>query len=77
MSIIKSALLKIPVDVKSIQKEIEILQSNYWQPHFNRHDYEGGWDVLSFRSPGGDLNTFAESLNNEVELKMPHSITFN
>jgi hypothetical protein len=38
MSIIKSALLKIPVDVKSIQKEIEILQSGNWQPHFNKHD---------------------------------------
>jgi quercetin dioxygenase-like cupin family protein len=71
MSIIKSALLKIPVDVKRIQKEIEILQSGYWQPHFNRHDYEGGWDVLSFRSPGGGLNTFAESLNNEAYADTP------
>jgi quercetin dioxygenase-like cupin family protein len=71
MSIIKSALLKIPVDVKSIQKEIEILQSGYWQPHFNKHDYEGGWDVLSFRSPGGGLNTFAESLNNEAYADTP------
>lgn len=71
MSIIKSALLNIAVDVKSIQKEIEILQSGYWQPHFNRHDYEGGWDVLSFRSPGGGLNAFAESLNNEAYTDTP------
>jgi len=71
MSIIKSALLKIPVDVKSIQKEIEILQSGYWQPHFNKHDYEGGWNVLSFRSPGGGLNAFAESLNNEAYADTP------
>jgi len=65
MSIIKSAILNIPVPVKSIQKEIEILQSGHWKPHLNRHDYEGGWNVLSFRSPGGDLNTLAESLNNK------------
>ncbi len=71
MSIIKSALLKIPVDVKSIQKEIEVLQSGHWQPHFNKHDYEGGWDVLSFRSPGGGLNAFAESLNNEAYADTP------
>ena len=71
MSIIKHALLKIPVDVKSIQKEIEILQSGHWQPHFNKHDYEGGWDVLSFRSPGGGLNAFAESLNNEAYADTP------
>ncbi|HEX6427466.1 MAG TPA: aspartyl/asparaginyl beta-hydroxylase domain-containing protein [Niastella sp.] len=63
--------MKIPVDVKSIQKEIEILQSGYWQPHFNRHDYEGGWDVLSFRSPGGGLNAFAESLNKEAYADTP------
>jgi quercetin dioxygenase-like cupin family protein len=71
MSIIKSALLKIRVGVKSIQKEIEILQSRYWQPHFNKHDYEGGWHVLSFRSPGGGQNTFAESLNNEAYADTP------
>lgn len=65
MSIIKSAWLNIPVAIKSIQKEIEMLQSNYWEPHLNRHDYEGGWEVLSFRSPGGGLNTLAESLHNE------------
>jgi quercetin dioxygenase-like cupin family protein len=71
MSIIKSALLKIPIAVKSIQKEIEILQLGYWQPHFNRHDYEGGWDVLSFRSPGGGQNAFAESLTNEAYADTP------
>jgi mannose-6-phosphate isomerase-like protein (cupin superfamily) len=65
MSVIKSALLNIPVAIKSIQKEIEMLQSDDWKPHFNKADYEGGWDVLPFRSPGGGLNPFAESLNNE------------
>ncbi|WP_207511095.1 aspartyl/asparaginyl beta-hydroxylase domain-containing protein [Longitalea luteola] len=71
MSIIKHALLNIPVAVKSIQKEIEKLQSGYWKPHLNKNDYEGGWDVLSFRSPGGGLNTFAESLNNEAFADTP------
>lgn len=66
MSIIKSALLNIPVAIKSIQKEIEMLQSNYWELHINRHDYEGKWEVLSLRSPGGGLNTLAEALNNET-----------
>lgn len=71
MSIIKYALLKMPVAIKSIQKEIEKLQSGYWQPHLNQHDYEGGWDVLSFRSPGGGLNTLAESLNKEAYADTP------
>jgi quercetin dioxygenase-like cupin family protein len=71
MSIIKSAILNIPVDIKSIQKEVKTLQTDYWQPHLNRHDYEGGWDVLSFRSPGGGLNTLAEALNNEQYADTP------
>lgn len=71
MSIIKHALLNIPVAVKNIQKEIEKLQSGYWKPHLNKNDYEGGWDVLSFRSPGGGLNTLAESLNNEAFADTP------
>src|SRR5688572_24381783 len=71
MSIIKSAILNIPVDIKSIQKEVTTLQTGYWQPHLNRHHYEGGWDVLSFRSPGGGLSTLAEALNNEQYANTP------
>jgi quercetin dioxygenase-like cupin family protein len=71
MSIIKSAILNIPVDIKSIQKEVTTLQAGYWLPHINRHDYEGGWDVLSFRSPGGALNTAADALNNEQYANTP------
>jgi quercetin dioxygenase-like cupin family protein len=66
MSIIKSALLNIPVAIKGIQQEVEALQTGFWKPHLNRHDYEGGWDVLSFRSPGGTLNTQADALRNEA-----------
>lgn len=71
MSIIKSAILNVPVDIKSIQKEVTTLQTGLWQPHLNRHDYEGGWDVLSFRSPGGNLNTLADALNNEPYANTP------
>jgi len=48
-----------------------MLQTGYWKPHLNKHDYEGGWDVLSFRSPGGSMNTLAESLNNEAFADTP------
>ncbi|MDP4261962.1 MAG: aspartyl/asparaginyl beta-hydroxylase domain-containing protein [Bacteroidota bacterium] len=65
MSILKFALLKIPVPVHSIQKEVAALQENNWQPHINRYHYEGEWTVLSLRSPGGGPNTFAEAINQE------------
>jgi quercetin dioxygenase-like cupin family protein len=71
MSIIKSAILNIPVDIKSIQKEVTTLQTGYWKPHMNRHDYEGGWEVLSFRSPGGGSNTLAEAVNGEQYADTP------
>jgi hypothetical protein len=65
MSIIKFALLKIPVAIGRIQEEVNALTTNNWQPHINTYDYDGEWTVLSLRSPGGKDNTLAESMNNE------------
>lgn len=48
-----------------------MLQTGYWKPHLNKHDYEGEWDVLSFRSPGGSMNTLSESLNKEAFADTP------
>lgn len=34
-----------------------------WRPHYNVMDYEGGWDVLTLRSPGGAADSiFADSM---------------
>lgn len=65
MSVIRFASLEIPVDIGSIQKEVAALTANEWQPHMNRHDYEGEWNVLALRSPGGSNNPLAEPMNNE------------
>jgi quercetin dioxygenase-like cupin family protein len=65
MSVIKFALLKIPAAISAIQKEVAALRPNDWQPHMNKRDYEGEWDVLSLRSPGGKNNPLAEPMNGE------------
>jgi hypothetical protein len=65
MSIIRFARLNIPVNIELVQKEVTALQENRWQPHLNRFHYEGEWNVLSLRSPGGTDNPLAEAINQE------------
>lgn len=36
---------------------IQTLEDNTWLPHFNTRDYEGDWEVLPLRSPGGRTDT--------------------
>lgn len=65
MSILKFARLNIPVNIELVQQEVEALQKKHWQAHFNSYHYEGEWNVLSLRSPGGTDNPLAEALDNE------------
>ena len=64
MSIIRFARLNIPVDIKLIQQEVAAIQKNLWQPHLNRYHYDGEWNVLSLRSPGGTMNALADAVDN-------------
>lgn len=49
-------------DAARMLQEIEAITSP-WNPHFNTMDYEGAWNGLSLRSPGGLANNLlAESL---------------
>lgn len=52
--------------IDHIQKEVAALPAPQWQPHINKYDYNGEWNVFSLRSPGGSQNTLAESLRNET-----------
>ena len=65
MSVLKFASLNIPVAIAALQEEVASLAQQNWQPHFNKHDYEGAWDALPLRSAGGTQNIFAQSLNGE------------
>lgn len=65
MSIIKFAKLQVPVAINLIRKEVASLDGIYWQPHLNRFHYEGQWDVLSLRSPGGRQTPLAETFGDE------------
>jgi quercetin dioxygenase-like cupin family protein len=63
---IRFAKLPLPFDAKLIQKELLNVEGN-WQPHFNTSFYEGAWDVISLRSPGGDGKVIIPDLNGKVE----------
>ena len=44
-----------------------------WQPHFNTFGYEGDWNVLPLRSPGGNAeNIFAELINDTAYADTPY-----
>lgn len=50
-----SAILKLDFDFDSsrLTNELTILEGKLWLDHYNRRDFEGGWDVLPLRSVGG------------------------
>ncbi len=56
------AKLSLPISIRAIQEETQqLLKKNGWMPHFNTYDYEGDWQVLPLRSPGGNTdNPFAD-----------------
>jgi len=60
------AKLDVEVPVKQLQHEIgRLLESDDWRPHYNQKHYDGDWNVLPLRTPGGDVTKpFAELMNN-------------
>ncbi|MGB8194825.1 MAG: aspartyl/asparaginyl beta-hydroxylase domain-containing protein [Chitinophagaceae bacterium] len=52
MSILSYATPNLPFNLPKLQAEVTAL-SHPWSPHFNIKHYEGGWNVLSLRAPGG------------------------
>lgn len=55
------AFAKIDMALPQID-HVRLLLNNSWKPHYNTRDYEGGWDVLSLRSPGGDQDSIYAEL---------------
>ena len=52
-----NAKLNIGIRIDLLQKEIKALfESDNWLPHFNQSHYEGNWEVLPLRTPGGQTN---------------------
>jgi len=56
------AYAKIDIALPQID-DVLLLLNNNWKPHYNTRDYEGGWDVLSLRSPSGDQDSIYAELN--------------
>jgi mannose-6-phosphate isomerase-like protein (cupin superfamily) len=66
--IISHARLPLPLNLQSVQSQVKALTLP-WSAHFNTMHYEGEWNVLSLRAPGGDSKSIlADALNNEAYL---------
>jgi len=55
---------RLKIEVPDLSDVIGFLDGN-WKPHFNTRDYEGDWEVLPLRSPGGTDNIFPEAIGGE------------
>jgi hypothetical protein len=59
--VIRYARLALAPDIVTMQQQVTALTSQ-WIPHFNTRQYEGGWTVLSLRSPGGSTEQIIPDL---------------
>lgn len=47
------AKLKLDFDVARLRSDANAFTSDEWEPHFNRHYYEGDWSVIPLRAVKG------------------------
>ena len=62
---------KLPVAVP-LFTDVSGFLDGAWQPHFNTRDYDGGWDVLSLRSPGGRADIFPALIGGDEYADTPY-----
>jgi hypothetical protein len=55
---------KLKIEVPQFEDVLGFFDGK-WQPHFNKRDYEGDWEVLPLRSPGGTDSIFPELMGNQ------------
>lgn len=62
---ISHARLQLSFNLQAAQLQVQAL-TQPWSAHFNTKHYEGEWNVLSLRGPGGDSdNILPDALNDE------------
>ena len=57
---------KLDLDTPDFDDVTAFIDSN-WQPHFNKNDYEGNWEVLTLRSPGGNPDSIFADLMGQTQ----------
>ena len=65
---IRYAKLDIKVDIDDLKIQTgKFINNSNWHPHFNTFYFDGEWEVLSLRSPGGATESIIPDLiNNSV-----------
>lgn len=67
---IRYGKLNINIDIDALKTETgKFINNTNWHPHFNTYYFEGDWEVLSLRSPGGNTESIIPDLihNSEYE----------
>jgi len=65
------AKLPLKISITNIQDEVNSITES-WYPHLNTFDYQGNWEVVSLRSPGGASSTIIpDIINGSVFMDTP------
>lgn len=65
MKVIAFARVDISYDLAAITREVLDLP-DVWSAHFNQLHYNGRWEVISLRSPGGETASIIPDVNGSV-----------
>src|ERR1700748_3760669 len=57
---------RLDIDVPGFA-DVAAFLNKPWQPHYNTQGYEGGWEVLTLRSPGGNADSIFADLMDQDE----------
>ena len=67
------AKLGLRITIADIQQEIgKLLESREWMPHYSQQHYDGDWNVLPLRTPGGKTDKPFAELMTESAFRNTH-----
>ena len=72
---IKYALLKDRFDALLMQQEVHELEKDFWKPHYNISQYEGGWTTLSLRAINGNTDNGVSIQSSSLQKNMAYQDT--
>ena len=72
---IKYVQIKQRFDIAKMQKEVQLLESSLWKPHYNEKHYEGNWTILPLRSINGSIDNPISIHASSLQMNMAYRDT--
>lgn len=72
---IKYVQIKQRFNVATMQKEVQMLESILWKPHYNEKHYEGNWTIIPLRSINGCIDNPISIHASSLQMNMAYRDT--